>query len=148
MNSLLKLLVVAAIVGGAWHWWSARGDAASEATAATVAAGGFVDVVRPDGFPANAVVIMAPENCPSDAARRAEALFEKLKGAGVPVEKRSSFELSDAGGSDGDARAKFDATIKVANGTVPVVFIANSGAANPDVASVLAQFRRVVPQKP
>ena len=148
MRLLLKVAVAFAIAWGAHHWWTGSGGLEGLMSGATEKrSGGFVDVLPPDGFPPRAVVIMAPENCPSDAAQRAESLYAKLQKAGVRVEKRSSFELSASPGSGPEVRGRFDATIRLANGAVPVVFIGTSGASNPDFESVLAEYRRLVPRK-
>jgi hypothetical protein len=148
MRFLLKLMIVLAIIGGVHHWWVGRGGLEGM-TADTTAKGGsaFIEVWPPDDFPSHSVVIMTPENCPSDAAQRAESLYAQLEQAGVPVEKRSSFELSAPGDSGEDVHAKFDATMKVANGAVPVVFIGSEGASNPNFNDVLAEYRRQVHRK-
>jgi len=149
MRLLTKLLVAFAVVWGAHHWWAGRGGFNGLVSDASAHPGGaFVEVVRPDGFPERKVVIMAPENCPSDAAQRAESLYAKLQQAGVPVEKRSEFGFSAGDDSSAEMRARFDATLKVANGPVPVVFVGNVGASNPDFDSVVAEYRRLSPQKP
>ena len=149
MRLLLKLAIAFAIAWGAHHWWAGSGGFEGLMAEATPKkrGGGFVDVLPPDGFPPRAVVIMAPEDCPSDAAQRAESLYAKLQQAGVRVEKRSSFELSASPGSGPEVRAQFDATIRLANSAVPVVFIGKSGASNPDFEAVLAEYRRLVPRK-
>ena len=40
---------------------------------------GFVPVQMPDGAPRDTVLILAPVNCPSDGAKRADALADHLR---------------------------------------------------------------------
>lgn len=44
---------------------------------------GFVTIPMPDGLPSESIVIFAPKNCPSDAARRAKRLAEFLEEKGI-----------------------------------------------------------------
>src|SRR5688572_12044181 len=64
----LKILFIVALVVSGWQWWKNRADDVKPS------ASGFVPVVMPNGTDANTVVILAPLNCPSDAAQRADAL--------------------------------------------------------------------------
>ena len=133
--NIIALLAVAGLARYGWQQYHAHEVEAS------VSGSSFVDVVQPDGFPARGVVIMAPENCPSEQAQNAEALFEKLKQAGVPVTKSSEFSISPAGDLTGDVRAAMDRTMAVAQGKVPIVFIGKRGKANPSFDEVVAEYR-------
>jgi len=81
-------MVVCALYGG-YHWWQDR----DPVSAAAASENGFVPVEMPDGAARNAVLVLAPRNCPSEQARRTEALVGDLERAGIPVVRGESPRL-------------------------------------------------------
>ena len=72
---LLKFIATVAILGGAaYYGWGAYHQ--RSATALATSDSGFVRTGMIDGASANSVLILAPENCPSEQARHAAELAE------------------------------------------------------------------------
>jgi hypothetical protein len=146
--NILKLLLFVAVVAGGYHQWNknkqAQAAAQSEASSSSsVSANGFISVAMPGGSKPGVVMIFAPENCPSDAAQRADHLAERLSGMGIPVQRSSHYSSSTTNATDED-RARLDRALTVLNGEIPAVFINGMGKANPsaeDVAAVLGRAR-------
>ena len=93
---LLAFILLACALYGAWDWWHESGPGATAGTAAMTSANGFVPVEMPGGTPRNAVLVLAPRNCPSDQAQRTEALVAALGRAGVPVVRGDGFSFDVA----------------------------------------------------
>lgn len=135
--NLLKLILLAAVVGAGFHYWKkhdAQTDAA--ALAATASANGFVAIPLPDGMPSRGVVIFAPANCPSDAAKRADALASHLSARGIPHSRSQSADFSNLS----DA-ASANRVMAVMNGDVPIVFVNGKARANPSPEQVVSEYR-------
>jgi hypothetical protein len=84
-------------------------------------------------------VIFAPENCPSEAAQRADALARQLASKGIPVTRSHSANFifdTDPG------RAVLDRINTVMQGEIPIVFVNGRGRANPRVDDVLSEYTR------
>ncbi len=106
--------------------------------------GGFAEVWMPEQARPGTVLILAPQNCPSDAAKRAEDMATQLTQLGIPNRVSSHASLSFRNiGEDEFAAVKRSET--VLNGTIPAVFFNGMGKANPSVAEVVAEFRRTGP---
>jgi hypothetical protein len=133
----VKLLLIVCALGFAFHWWNGRGDGLANAPTSP---NGFVSVVMPDGAEANTVVILAPVDCPSDAAQRADALSRELTRLGIRNVRSNSFSANIA-----DPNAKQQAGIErafaVLNGQIPAVFVNGMGKANPTAAEVVSEYR-------
>ena len=65
---ILVVVVLACALYGGYQWWQGR----STTTAAVASPNGFVPVEMPDGVARNAVLVLAPRNCPSEQAQRTE----------------------------------------------------------------------------
>jgi len=137
--SFLKFLIVIGLAGYGYHWWSGKNAAESEARSRSPA--GFVSVVMPDGAPRNTVIILAPQNCPSDAAQRADALAVRLTEAGVPNLRSSSYSANIVDASR-EQSAAVERAVNVMNGEVPAVFVNGMASANPTFDEVLSEYRR------
>ena len=137
--NFLKFLIVIGLAGYGYNWWSAKGAAESEAKSRSPS--GFVSVVMPDGAPRNTVIILAPQNCPSDAAQRADFLANRLTEAGIPNTRRASYSanLVDATKEQSEAIQR---AVNVMNGEVPAVFVNGMARANPTFDEVLSEYRR------
>jgi len=133
MRALTFVLLLAGL-GGAYHWWSNR---PAEATAG---AEGFVPVQMPDGAPDRAVLVIAPPGCPSEEARRAEALVQDLSRAGIPVVTGDSisFEIINP---TAEQRAGVERAVAVFKRGAPAVFVKGLGMSNPTTAQAISAFR-------
>lgn len=134
--NILKLLLIAGIAGGGWHYWSKQ--QATQAQAAATSPSGFVSLPLQGNPNPVQVLIVAPENCSADAARHADDLEIDLRRAGISVRRthQVNFEFS-GGGADTMQRIQ-----QVMNSGPPVVFIGNRAKGSPTLAEVLAEYRR------
>lgn len=140
MNFLKFLLVIAAIGLGV-HVWQGQAKRNALAAVQSESPSGFLPIVMPDGAAANTVLILAPENCPSDAAQRADALAEQLGRRGIPHRRSSSYSSAIQNPSQ-EQRANLERTAFVMNGEIPAVFVNGMGKANPSVEEVIAEYER------
>lgn len=137
---LLAFVLFACALYGAWDWWHERGPGAAAATAAMTSANGFVPVEMPGGVPRNAVLVLAPRNCPSDQARRTEALVAALGHAGVPVVRGDGFSFDVADPTREQMQA-MDRTVEVFKRGAPAVYVNGMGMSNPTAAQAIAEYR-------
>ncbi|SBV35253.1 conserved hypothetical protein [uncultured Stenotrophomonas sp.] len=86
------------------------------------------------------VLVLAPPNCPSEQAQRAEALIRELTDIGIPVKRGSSFAF-DLENPTREQRAAVDRTVKVFKQGAPAVFINGMGMSNPSTSQVVAVYR-------
>ena len=136
---LLKILVVLACLFGAYRWWD--GQQRSSALEALVSQDGFVPVEMPMGAPAHAVLVLSPPNCPSEEAKRAEALVQALTDQGIPVKQDSakSFEITNPTDAQ---KAGVERAVAVFNRGAPAVFVNGMGMSNPTAAQTIAVYRK------
>jgi hypothetical protein len=140
---LLKLLVLAAAIVVAFNWWKGKDIERVTAAVSEPSPNGFIPVLMPDGARPDAVMIFAPENCPSDAAQRAEDLDQELKRAGIPTIRSASFRLT-VDNPTSEQRAAVERATAVVNGAIPAVFINGMGKANPSADEVIAEYHRTM----
>lgn len=138
MNTI-KFLFVLGLLGYGYHWWHGKGAAEVEARSPSPV--GFISVVMPDGARPNTVIILAPENCPSDAAQRADALSSQLTQARIPNARSHSYSANLVDSSDKE-RAALQRAVDVMNGEVPAVFVNGMAKANPSFDDVVSEYRR------
>lgn len=138
--SFMRLLFLLAVAGLAFHWWQSRQTAASLAAAASP--NGFVVAAMPDGASFRTVVVLAPQNCPSDGARRADALAADLEGRHIPVLRLDHYSVNSENPSE-ERRAEIDRAVQVLNGEVPAVFVNGMAKSNPSLDEVVAEYHRV-----
>jgi len=136
------LLLVLGLAGG-YNWWVKRTtvDDSVANLASHRDSDGFVSVEMPGGTPRNTVLVLAPPNCPSEQAQRAEALVQALQAQGIPVQRGSSisFDLMDP---SAEQRAALDRTVEVFKQGAPAVFINGMGMSNPNLAQVAAVYEK------
>ena len=133
---ILVVVVLACALYGGYQWWQGR----STTTAAVASPNGFVPVEMPDGVARNAVLVLAPRNCPSEQAQRTEALVQELTGQGVPVVRGDSFSF-DVADPTPEQRAGIDRAIEVFKRGSPAVFVNGMAMSNPTAAQTLAEYR-------
>jgi hypothetical protein len=136
---IVRFLVLLAIVWFGVHWWQGRDS--SPAVSEEESPNGFVSVAMPDGTPPNTVVILAPINCPSAAAQRADALAEQLTRRGIPNIRSSHFSASSADPSP-EHRSRLDRSVTILNGEVPAVFVNGLAKSNPLADEVISEYAR------
>ncbi len=137
--NLLRLLIVVGLIGWGYHWWNGRPAASGELAADSPS--GFVAAAMPDGARAGTVLILAPQNCPSDAAQRADDLAARLTSAGIPNQRSASFSAS-ATDPTPEQQAAIQRAVAVIQGDVPAVFVDGMAKANPSFDEVVAEYRR------
>ncbi len=137
--TMARILIIIAVLGFAAYWY--KNHNVSSSAAAQKSQNGFISVIMPDGAAANSVVILAPLNCPSDAAQRADALSARLTELGIPNVRSSSFSANIAAPTD-EQSAAMKRSISILNGDIPAVFLRGMGKANPTAAEVAAEYRR------
>ncbi len=136
------LVLVVAVAG--LYGWSRTGERAFTREMAQVAArnaSGFVPVVMPANAPARTVWVFAPQNCPTEAAARADGLAKALRAEGIPVQRASSLSIQITQ-PDEDTKQRLKRLDAVMKGTIPAVLIDGMGKANPSVDEVIREFRR------
>ena len=135
MSTFFKLLIALVFAVAGWQHYKKTGRAvAADAPAEASASRGFAPLPSFAGSSGRAVVIFAPENCPEDAGRRADALAEALSRSGVPVSRLNhvSFNVSSP-----DEASRINA---VMTGTIPIVVVRGRAKANPSLDEVLAEY--------
>lgn len=133
---ILVVLLLACGLYGAYQWWQDRSPLAEVATGQN----GFVPVEMPDGVARDAVLVLAPRNCPSDQAQRTEALLRELAREGIPVVRGDSFSF-DVADPSADQMAGIDRAIVVFKRGAPAVFVNGMAMSNPTAAQTVAEYR-------
>jgi hypothetical protein len=131
MNGL-KLLVVLALLGFGYHQWTQRGAAPAAAAANST----FVDLPSVAGASPMRVMVIAAQDCPEAAARRADDLAERLARDGIPVTRTHNGSFPAGSGADELQRVN-----RVMQGELPIVIVHGRGKANPTLDEVLAEYR-------
>lgn len=134
MRSVLVLMVACALYGG-YHWWQDR-----DPVSAAASENGFVPVEMPDGAARKAVLVLAPRNCPSEQARRTEALVGDLERAGIPVVRGDSF-FFDVDNPTGEQVAGMRRAMAVFKQGAPAVYVNGMAMSNPTPAQAIAEYR-------
>lgn len=139
MSNFFKLMLALVLAVAGWQHYKKSGRTegpAAQAGEAGAASRGFVPLPAFAGSSGRAVVIFAPENCPEDAGRRADALADQLGRSGVPVSRLShvSFTMNDA---DPATVQRINA---VMTGTIPIVVVRGRAKANPTLDEVMAEY--------
>lgn len=138
--NLGKVLIIGAALIGAQQAWSVHQRSRLERQMLAGAnSNGFIDVVMPDGAPLHTVLVFAPLNCPSDGAKRADAMAERLTALGIPNIRTSQYQAS---GLRPDQRELMEHTNVVMSGTIPVVIIDGKGKSNPSLDEIASEYRR------
>ena len=137
MRTLKVLAAIAALAIGV-HVWHGRHGLTRDMLA-LADSNGFVPVQMPDGSARDTVLILAPVNCPSDGAKRADALSSRLRELGIPNIRSSQYSVSSLtqGNREGVKRA-----FAVMNGQIPAVMLNGRGKANPTADEVATEYRR------
>ena len=135
MRILVILLLVCGLYG-TYQWWQNHSPSIEVAASPN----GFVPVEMPGGVERNAVLVLAPRNCPSDQAQRTHALVQALARQGIPVVRGDSFSF-DAADPTPEQMAGMDRAVEVFKRGAPAVFVNGMAMSNPTAAQTIAEYR-------
>ncbi|TAK90384.1 MAG: hypothetical protein EPO06_08895 [Burkholderiaceae bacterium] len=142
---ILKMLMLVGVLGLGYHFWSGHQNSSFKQTQAMAHAepspNGFIPTAMPEAARQNTVLILAPLNCPSAAAKRADALAEALTRRGIPNTRGASFAAHIQNPTEED-KASLTRASTVLSGEIPAVFINGMGKSNPSADDVAAEFER------
>jgi hypothetical protein len=141
VSFLVKLLLVLCVAVGVHHFWAKHQAVMSTPMAYQASPGEFVHTAMPGGAKPNTVLILAPLNCPSLAAKRADSLAQRLTRMGIPNSRGNSFSLR-VNNPSAEAQAEMKRAADVLQGEIPAVFINGMGKANPSAEEVATVYRR------
>jgi hypothetical protein len=133
--NFLKLLAIVAVAGVGYHVWHKQQTQAEAAP--TTAISEFVEVPAPAGLVGHEVLILAPKNCPSDAAQRADAMARELAERDIPV-TRSDNVSWNISAPEPEAIARINTLMA---GEIPTVFVNGKAKANPSLEEVLREYQ-------
>jgi len=139
-TSTLRTLVIGlAVLAGGYRAWEGhqRGVEAHELQA-LADSNGFVPVQMPDGSPRDTVLILAPLNCPSAGAKRADALAARLTALGIPNARWNQYSIASPAK---DQQTGIKHAFAIMSGEIPAVMINGRGIANPTADQVATEFR-------
>lgn len=136
--NILKLAIVAGVIGFAYnHWWKPSATAkAVTVTVASVTANGFLTMPPVAGGYGREVLIVAPVNCSADGARRADELASELSRRKIPIARSNNFSFNFIDAPPGAV----DRILDIGRGEVPIVFVGGKVKANPSLDEVLTEF--------
>lgn len=136
-----KLFLIAALggAGGVHLWHVHRRSVIDRELLASADTNGFVSVVTAAGAPADTAVILAPLNCPSAQAKRADAMAMQLEQMGIPIRRANNYSVSIV---NRDQLPLLTRTKAMMGGEIPIVIINGMAKANPTVDEVASEFRR------
>lgn len=135
-------LIVLGLAGGL-NWWIKRApaDQSEVRTTAPFDKTVFIPVEMPGGTQRNTVLVLAPPNCPSERAKRADALVQALQEKGITVVRGSSISFEIANPSL-EQREGVERTMQVFRQGAPAVYVNGMGMSNPDIAQVAAVYEK------
>ena len=133
--NVVKMLLLLAVIGAAFHFWNER-DAKSALKTADVSRNGFVVVPAPTNWNADTVIVLAAEDCPKEDAQRADRMADELGRRKIRYTRAHSahFDLPDA---DPVVLKRLNL---VMNGPLPIVFVNGRAKANPTLDDVLSEY--------
>jgi hypothetical protein len=141
-TTTLQAMVIGAIVvaGGVHVWHGHQRSVAARQLEALADSNGFIPVQMPDGVPRDTVLILAPMNCPSDAAKRADTLASRLSSMGIPNVRRNNYSIARVT-PDQMPGIQHAAALRD-QGEIPLVMINGKGKGNPTADEVATEYRQ------
>ena len=139
MSGLRPFLIGLIAIGGVVRVWHSHERAVSAHELEAIGdSNGFVPVQMPDGAARDTVLILAPVNCPSAGAKRADALAARLSALGIPNVRTNQYAIS---ATTRDMQSGIQHAAAVMNGDIPAVMINGRGKANPTADEVATEYR-------
>lgn len=94
----------------------------------------------PNGMQHNTVYVLTPPNCPSQAAKRAEALIRDLGNAGTPVVRGCGFAFNVEDPTPEQMQGIHRASAVFKHGP-PTVLVNGMAISDPSAAQTIAAYR-------
>ena len=93
MSGAIKFLIAAVVLYAGYALWQKHNDRAEAAALAAITDDrGFIELTPPNGGKRESVIIVAAQNCPHEAAQRADALAREMAERNIRyVRRRRSF---------------------------------------------------------
>lgn len=127
---VIKLLLLLIVAGLAFQYWTTHQSTTGPS------ANGFLALPTLANSSPRRVVVFAPENCPSEAAARADSMAHQLASRNIP-----SLRSHDVSFSSSDPDPAIGARLNsVMNGELSIVFVNGKGKANPTLDEVIAEY--------
>jgi len=136
----IKLFIVLALAVFGYQYWNKHHPASGTTVRATSAESqnGFIALPAVNGASTKAVLIIAAENCPEEAAQRADQLAEQLARDGIPVSRLHDVNFTIQNGDP----AAMDRLTSVMNSELPIVFVNGRAKSNPKFEEIVAEYNR------
>ncbi len=144
----IKLLVILTIIAGGYKYWSKNGKtdpmeivknsfSNEKEQTGTSSQNGFISLPPMDGEKKGVVLVIAAENCPHEAAQRADGLAADLAREGIPAIRshQANWNIKDADNSTTQL------ILSIMNGPLPIVFVNGRAKSNPTLNEVIAEFK-------
>jgi hypothetical protein len=137
--NMLKLLIALALAGFAYQYWNKYHQGSEADASAGTAKGhnGFITLPAVTGASSTAVLVVAAENCPEEAAQRADLLADQLARDGVPVARVHNVSFNIPNGDSSVA----EQVMSVMNSELPIVFVRGKAKSNPTLEEVAAEYK-------
>ena len=136
---LIKLLMLAGLIGFGWNYWQKHQvtNLAQGNQEIPTSPRGFISLPPLQNVNPGHVVVVAPLNCPSEQARRADDLVSALQRERIPVTQTNSFSFQISG----DDAAAMDRINEIQQGEPPIVFVYGRAKSSPSLEEVIAEYR-------
>jgi hypothetical protein len=139
--SFIKILVVLGLAGFGYQYWTkhriGQPMMASTASVGTASSNGFVLLPGTGSTASNAVQVIAAQDCPEEAAQRADSLAEQLSAKGIPVTRAHNVSFTITSGDPADAQR----ISSIMSGELPIVLVHGKAKSNPSLDEVVAEYR-------
>jgi len=140
MSSAIKFLIVAIVVYVGYALWQKHHERVEAAEIAAITDNrGFIEFAPPDGGKRQEVMIVAAQNCPHEAAQRADALAQEMAERNMRYVRTSSITFTPPPDFD-DAYVRRHN--RVMNQDLPLVFVNGRVKSNPDLDEVIAEYEQ------
>lgn len=141
----MKAALCLGVAGASYHTWQAHQTARFQQAQLAAQGGaspfGFLPVQMPEGASRNVVLILAPLNCPSKGAQRADALAKALDSMGIPNRRSNAFS-ANIPHPDATQLANLRQSASILGGDIPAVFVNGMGKSNPTAEEIAGEFQR------
>lgn len=141
----MRILLTIVIIGLAYKgylYWEERQQMQQFNQAAANSPYGFVSVLPASVDQPRQVLVLAPANCPSDQARRAEQLVAELNRHGIPAKREQSISFH-TGTPDNNTKQLIRNTQQVLSSEGPPIIIGRTGKAAASLDEIIGQYRHL-----